>query len=221
MREPFMAKVYHMGEVLPVILLFHCKALLVKRDCWSYCPPLIQSWPIQEKIWEALWKLEIVISRLSPTGYRGTEWYCLLGCHPRGGYQRETVYESTWNRWPFMYLGGHLQWEDECKVYGYPCSFSSALGKHLFYQWTIVLVIHKVMLCLTSMYCNHSHYEPPWANFRAWLIHQPPDIISECWVVVDIPVSVCMFANMQEEIGKQSTALLYFQYQECTWMLNF
>lgn len=136
MREPFTAKVYHTGEVLPVTLLFHCEALLVKRDCWSYSPPLIQSRPIREKIWEALWKLEILISHLSPTGHRGTAWYCLLGCHPRGECQRE-VYESTLNRWPFMYVGGHLRWEDECKVYGYPCFFSSALGKHLFYQCTL------------------------------------------------------------------------------------
>ncbi len=49
MREAFMAGVYHKGKVLPAILLFHCKALLVKRDCWSYSPPLIQSWPIQER----------------------------------------------------------------------------------------------------------------------------------------------------------------------------
>ncbi len=114
------------------------------------------------------------------------------------------------NRWPVMYLGGHLQWEDECKVYGYPCSFSSALGKHLFYHHTIVLVVHKVMLCLMYVYCIHSHYWPPWANFRAWPIHQPPDIISECWVFVDISVSACMFADMQEQNWKTVNCITVF-----------
>lgn len=151
MREPFKAKVYHRGVVLPAILLFHCKALFVKRDCWSYSPPLIQSWPIQEKIWESLWKLEIVISHLSPTGYRGTEWYCLLGCLPWGGNQREGFMRAH-------KIGGHLQWEDECKVYGCPCYFSGAFI--LSVQYSGGLPQGHIVLDIYELYSESLFYSP-------------------------------------------------------------
>lgn len=58
-----------------------------------------------------------------------------------------------------MYLGGHLQREQgEYKVYGYSCSFSTELGKHLFYQCTIVPVVHKAILSLKYIYCFKSYY---------------------------------------------------------------
>lgn len=126
-----MVEVYHRGEVLCVVLLFHCEALLVKRDCWSWFPPLIQSVanprkdvrsPVeigdgyQSSLPNRIQKHRVIFSAQMPsmTGMLGVG---VAGC------------ESTQNKWPFMWLGGHLQSKGGCKVYGYPCSFLQCTWK--------------------------------------------------------------------------------------------